>query len=78
MNGSIVEAATFMVSFGWKMHHLWIRFFTGILRVQFSHTRLVPAETVPVVGTGTYRPVISTVCHETRGVPFTRGYLQLY
>jgi len=24
MNGSIVEAATFMVSFGWKMHHLWM------------------------------------------------------
>jgi hypothetical protein len=52
-----------------------IGFRTGIARVRFSHTVPVPAETAPVAGTGTYRPVISTVCYETRGIPFTHGYL---
>ena len=56
-----------------SLPHLGVR--TGIPWVRFSHTIPVPAETAPVAGTGTSRPVISTVCYETRGIPFTRGYL---
>ena len=47
----------------------------GIPQVQFSHTIPIPAETTPLAGTGTYRPVIFTVCYKTHGIPFTRGYL---
>ena len=53
-------------------------FVTGIPRVQFSHTVPVPAKTVPMAGTGTHQPVVFAVCYETRGIPFTHGYLQLF
>ena len=39
-----------------------VGFVTGIPQVQFLHT-------VPV-------PIVFAVCHETCGIPFTRGYLQ--
>jgi len=41
----------------------------GIPQVRISHT-------VPMVGMGTYRPIIFVVCHETRSIPFTHGFLQ--
>jgi hypothetical protein len=56
-------------------NHCSVAFGTGIPQVGISHTVPVPTETVPIAGTGTYLPVISAVCHETRGIPFTRGYL---
>ena len=42
-------------------------FGTGIPRVGKSEPVPVPANTVPVTGTGTYRTVICAVSHETRG-----------
>ena len=54
-----------------------VGFRTGIPRVRFSHTVPTPAETVPMAGVGTYRPVKITVCHKTRGISLTRGYSHL-
>ena len=48
---------------------------TGIPRVGMSHTVPVPANTVPVMGTGTYRTVICMVSDETRGITLTHGIL---
>jgi hypothetical protein len=49
-----------------------IGFGTGILRVHFSHTVPVPAETVPMAGAGTYRPVKITVCSKTLCIFYPR------
>jgi hypothetical protein len=51
--------------------YLCLGFGTGNPWVGISHTIPVPAYTAPVVGMGTYRPIISAVCHETCGAPFT-------
>jgi hypothetical protein len=52
---------------------LHVGFVTGIPRVGIFHTVPVPANTVPVTGTGTYRTRICAVSHETRGITHTRG-----
>ena len=53
-------------------------FRTGMGWVGNSHTVPVPVNTVPVTGTGTSRPVISTVYDETRGYSKYRGYFYYY
>jgi hypothetical protein len=50
-----------------------LRFATGIPRVGFSRTVPVPADTVPVAGTGTHRTAIDAVSYETHGYQCTRG-----
>jgi hypothetical protein len=52
-----------------------IGFNTGIPRVGFCHTAPAPAYTVPVAGTGTYRPAKFAVLYETRGTSGTRGFV---
>jgi hypothetical protein len=47
---------------------------TGIPRVGKSEPVPVPANTVPVTGTGTYRTVICAVSYETPGITSTRGF----
>jgi hypothetical protein len=54
-----------------------IGFDMGILQVMFSHTTLLLVYTIPIPGTGTYRPTKLTVCHETCGTFGTRGFLSL-
>jgi hypothetical protein len=53
----------------------WLGLVTGIPRVGISHTVPVPANTVPVTGTGTYHTVICTVSDETRGITLTHSIL---
>ena len=46
-----------MISMGWLSMFLLstlLRFFMGIPWVQFSHTVPIPAEAIPMAGTGTY------------------------
>jgi hypothetical protein len=50
-------------------------FVTGILWVRIFHTVPVPANTIPVTGTGTYHTCICTVSHETCGITHTHGIL---
>jgi hypothetical protein len=53
-------------------------FGTGIPQVSKSEPIPVPANTIPVTGTGTYRTVICAVSHETRGITSTHFYLILF
>ena len=46
--------------------------------VGISHTVPAPTETVPEVGTGTYRTVISAVLYETRGVFLTHSCAHVF
>jgi hypothetical protein len=57
---------------------LHIGFVTGIPQVRISQTVPVPANTIPVAGAGTYRPVNWAVCDETRGVTHTRSNFMSY
>ena len=51
-----------------RVHH---RYTVGT----FPHTVPVPTETVLMVGTGIYQPIICMVCHETHSIPLAHGYL---
>ena len=53
-------------------------FRTGNPRVGNWHTVPAPADTVPVTGTGTPRPVNRAVLHETRGTLGTRGCVPIH
>jgi hypothetical protein len=50
----------------------------GIPRVRKSDTAPVPAKTVPITGTGTYRTINVTVWYETHGTIGTHGFVLLH
>lgn len=56
----------------------WLGFRTGIPRVGNLHTAPIPANTVPVTGTGMPRPVNRAVSHKTRGIMGTRGCVLIH
>jgi len=59
-----------------SLMHKWpgcLGFVTGIPRVGIFHTVPIPANTIPIMGTGTYRTRIGAVFHETHGITYTHG-----
>ena len=50
-----------------------VGFFIGIPQVGISHTIPVPANTIPIMGMGTYCTIIRTVSDKTHSIPLTHG-----